>query len=125
MNLKPACVRFMLEFQQKHFNIFFICCDSLVSLLIEGLLKSNELVSWDEAVRRCNSSSDEPLYLPGFSDEQFQEAGEYMNKHEITSLWINLKYSPVFVWNNGTDYSKLPQSLLNNTSRNIKSNMYS
>ena len=85
----------MLEFQQKHFNIFFICCDSLVSLLIEGLLKSKELVSWDEAVRRCKTSSAEPLYLPGFSDEQFQEAGEYINKYEITSLWINLKYRTV------------------------------
>ena len=63
------------------------------------------MVSWDEAVRRCNSSSDEPLYLPGFSDDQFQEAGEYIDKHEIASLWINLKYSPVFVWNNGTVYS--------------------
>ena len=71
---------------------------------IEGLTASKELVSWDEAVRRCKTSSDEPLYLPGFSDEQFKEAGEYMNKHEIKYLWINLKYSKVFVWNNGTVY---------------------
>ena len=63
------------------------------------------MVPWDEAVRRCNMYSDEPLYLPGFSDDQFQEAGEYMNKHEITSMWINLKHSPVFVWNNGVIYS--------------------
>ena len=67
----------------------------------------NQLVSWDEAVRRCNTSSDEPLYVPGFSDEEFQEAGEYMNKHEITSMWINLKYSHVFVWNNWSVYGRL------------------
>ena len=90
---------------------------------LEGLhvSVSKELVSWDEAVRRCKTFSDEPLYLPGFSDDQFQEADEYMNKHEITSLWINLKYSPVFVWNNGTVYSKLPQSSLNITFKIIKS----
>ena len=68
--------------------------------------RSTELVSWDEAVRRCTTSSSEPLYLPGFSDEEFQEAGEYMNKHEITSMWINLKYSHEFVWNSGSVYSR-------------------
>ena len=49
-----------------------------------------EHISWDEAVRRCNTSSDEPLYLPGFSDDQFQEAGQYMEQ---------------YIWNNGTIYS--------------------
>ena len=36
-----------------------------------------------------------------------------MNKHEITSLWINLKYIKVFVWNNGTVYSKKYSKLVN------------
>ena len=74
-----------------------------LGFLIPASIK--EHISWDEAVRRCNTSSDEPLYLPGFSDDQFQEAGEYMNKHKITSMWINLKHTFVFVWNNGTIYS--------------------
>ena len=79
----------------------------ILSLIFIASSTSNQLVSWDEAVRRCNTSSDEPLYLPGFSVEEFQEAGEYMNKHEITSMWINLKSSFVFVWNNWSVYGRL------------------
>ena len=74
--------------------------------MITGLTEilGQDRVAWPVALERCSISGN--AALSRHSENDLVRSLKKLSG-EITDIWINVKFIPVVIWNNGTIYGKL------------------